>query len=138
MTPGDERVVAVRCGAKKGDERSGILGADSAVERKTGGVAQGLERESGANAVGGVGAGVERVDAEIEAAVVERFKVVDVSLRASLTGAREFATEQGLFSVTHDEHGVAGELIVRDRCGGVKREGECSGEERRAKRRSSF
>ena len=101
-------------------------------------MAEWLECEARAHAVGGVSASVERIDAEFETAVVEWLEVVDVSLRASLTGAREFATEQGLFSVTHDEHGVAGELIVRDRCGGVKREGECSGEERRAKRRSSF
>jgi len=74
VTPGDERVVAVRCGAKKGDERNGILGADGAVERKACGLAERFERETRADAVGGVGAGVERVDAEIEAAFAEGLK----------------------------------------------------------------
>jgi len=63
---------------------------------------------------------------------------MNVSLRASLTGAREFAAEERFFSVTHDEHGVAGELIVCDGCGGSERGAECCSEKRRGKRKSSF
>jgi hypothetical protein len=106
-------MVAVRRVAKERDERVGILGADGAVERKARSVAEGLERKARADAVGGVGAGIERVDAEIQAAVVEGFEVMDVGVGAGLAGGREFAAERGLFGVTDDENGVAGEVILR-------------------------
>jgi len=53
-------------------------------------------------------------------------------LRAGLAGGCEIAAEERLLGMTHDEHGVAGKVIVCDWCGGVKRGAESDGEERGA------
>ena len=137
VTPGDERMVAVWLRAKQRDECGGVLGADRAVEREASGVAERLEREARANAVGGVGTGVECVDAEIEAAVVEGLEVVNVGCGASFSSGRELTANGRLLRVAHDEHSVAGEVIVWGGCGGVEREGESRSEKCRVERQSS-
>jgi len=129
VTPRDEGMVAVRLGAKQRDECIGILGADGAVERKAGGAAERLEREARADAVGGVGAGVERVDAQVEAAVVEGLEVVDVGAGAGFACGCELAAEWRLLCVAHDEDGVAREAIVRDGRCGVERKRERGSED---------
>lgn len=93
MSPGNERMISVLSCAKKGNECGGIFCADGAVERETGGVAERLEREARANAVRGVGAGEERVDTQVEAAVMERLEVVDIGVGACLAGGRQITAE---------------------------------------------
>jgi len=131
VSPGDERMIAVPLCAKKRDECSGILCADGAVERKTGGVAKRFEREARTDAIGGIGTSIERIDAQIKPAVMKGFEILDVGTSAGLARRREFATERWLLGMTHDEHGVLGEIIVGGGRGGVKRRTErCSSHQR--------
>ena len=116
VTPGDERMIAVRLRSQWRDECGWFFGADGAVQRKAGGAAERLEREARTNAVRGVRAGVERVDADVETALMEGLEVVDVGVGAGFTGACELAAEQRLLRMAHDENGVAGEMVGGGGC----------------------